>query len=114
MKEIHSSYNQLALSKRLDLEKYINLEELDNDYFIARLTTDKWQILKYDYTCESYGVGIFKSPEFDFVRLLDENTVEIHLYHKGRTLYNIMSQMSWNNMRPDSTWWKVSPYEEGN
>lgn len=114
MIEIHSSYNQLALSKRLDLEKYLNLNELGNDYFIARLTTDKWQILKYDYTCESYGVGIFKSPEFDFIRFIDENTVEIHLYHNGRTLYNTMSLLCWDNMRPDSTRWKVSPYEERN
>lgn len=115
MIEIHSSYNQLALSKRLDLEKYLNIEELHNDYFIARLTSDKWQILKYhDYTCESYGVGIFKSPEFDFIRIIDENTVEIHLYHNGRTLYNTMSLLCWDNMRPDSTRWKVSPYEERN
>ena len=79
MIEIHSSYNLLALSKRLDSEKYL-LDGLDNDYFIARLTSDKWQILKYhDYTCERYGVGIFKSPEFDFIRFIDENTVEIHL-----------------------------------
>ena len=53
MIEIHSSYNQLALSERLDLEKYLNLNGLDNDYFIARLTTDKWRVLKYDYTCET-------------------------------------------------------------
>ena len=112
MIEIHSSYNQLALSKRLDLEKYLNINGLENDYFIARLTTDKWQILKYDYTCESYGVGIFKSSEFDFIRFIDENTVEIHLYHNGRTLYNTMSLLCWDNMRPDSTRWKVSPYEE--
>ena len=115
MKEIHSSYNQLALSKKLDLEKYLNLDELDNDYFIARLTTDKWQILKYhDYTCKSYGVGILKSPEFDFIRFIDENTVEIHLYHNGRTLYNTMSILCWDNMRPDCIRWKVSPYEERN
>ena len=114
MKEIHSSYNQLALSKKLDLEKY-RIDELDNDYFIARLTTDKWQILKYDnYTCESYGVGILKSPEFDFIRIIDENTVEIHLYHNGRTLYNTMSTLCWDDMRPDCTRWKVSPYEERN
>ncbi len=115
MIEIHSSYHQLAFSKRLDLEKYLNINGLDNDFFIARLTTDKWQILKYDdYTCERYGVGIFKSPEFDFIRFIDENTVEIHLYHNGRTLYNTMSILCWDNMRPDSTRWKVSPYEERN
>lgn len=114
MIEIHSSYNLLALSKRLDSEKYL-LDGLDNDYFIARLTSDKWQILKYhDYTCERYGVGIFKSPEFDFIRFIDENTVEIHLYHNGRTLYNTMSILCWDNMRPDSIRWKVSPYEERN
>lgn len=114
MKQIQSSYYQLA-SRRLDIKKYLNIEELGNDYFIARLTTDKWQILKYDnYTCESYGVGIFKSPEFDFIRIIDENTVEIHLYHNGRTLYNTMSTLCWDNMRPDSTRWKVSPYEERN
>lgn len=114
MIEIHSSYNQLALSKRLDLEKYLYLNGLGNDYFIARLTIDKWQILKYDYACESYGVGIFKSPEFDFIRFIDENTVEIHLYHNGRTLYNTMSILCWDNMRPDCKRWKVSPYEERN
>ena len=114
MKQIQSSYYQLA-SRRLDIKKYLNIEELGNDYFIARLTTDKWQILKYDnYTCESYGVGIFKSPEFDFIRIIDENTVEIHLYHNGRTLYNTMSTLCWDNMRPDCTRWKVSPYEERN
>ena len=110
MIEIHSSFNQLALSKRLDLEKYLNIEELDNDYFIARLTTDKWQILKYD----NYVKEFFKSPEFDFIRLIDEKTVEIHLYHNGRRLYNTMSILCWENMRPDSTRWKVSPYEERN
>ena len=114
MIEIHSSYNQLALSKRLDLEKYLDLNGLGNDYFIARLTIDKWQILKYDYACESYGVGILKSPEFDFIRFIDENTVEIHLYHNGRTLYNTMSILCWDNMRPDCIRWKVSPYEERN
>lgn len=115
LKEIHSSYSQLALSERLDFEKYLNLEEISNDYFIARLTTDKWQILKYDYfTSESYGVGIFKSPEFDFIRVIDENRVEIHLYHNGRTLYNTMSILCWDNMRPDCIRWKVSPYEERN
>lgn len=115
MKEIHSSYSQLALSKRLDLEKYLDINGLSNDYFIARLTTDKWQILHYNYyICESYGVGIFRSPEFDFIRLIDENTVEIHLYHNGRTLYNTMSILGWHDMRPDSTRWKVSPYEERN
>ena len=114
MKQIQSSYYQLA-SRRLDIKKYLNIEELGNDYFIAGLTTDKWQILKYDnYNCESYGVGIFKSPEFDFIRIIDENTVEIHLYHNGRTLYNAMSTLCWDNMRPDCTRWKVSPYEERN
>lgn len=112
--EIQSSYKQFSLSCRIDVEKYLNIRELDNDYFIVRLHTDKWQILKYDYACESYGVGIFKSPEFDFIRFIDENTVEIHLYHNGRTLYNTMSILCWDNMRPDCKRWKVSPYEERN
>lgn len=46
--EIQSSYKQFSLSCRIDVEKYLNIRELDNDYFIARLHTDKWQILKYD------------------------------------------------------------------
>ena len=112
--EIQSSYKQFSLSCRIDVEKYLNIRELDNDYFIARLYTDKWQILKYDCICKSYGVGIFKSPEFDFIRFIDENTVEIHLYHNGRTLYNTMSILCWDNMRPDCKRWKVSPYEERN
>lgn len=87
---------------------------MDNDYFIARLYTDKWQILKYDCICKSYGVDIFKSPEFDFIRFIDETEVEIHLYYKGRTLYNTMSTLCWDNMKPDRTRWKVSPYEERN
>lgn len=102
--EIESSYKQFSLSCRIDVEKYLNIRELDNDYFIARLHTDKWQILKYDCICKSYGVDIFKSPEFDFIRFVDETEVEIHLYYKGRTLYNTMSR----------TRWKVSPYEERN
>ena len=113
MIQIQSSYYQLA-SRTVDIKKYLNIEELGNDYFIARLYTEKWHILKYHYTCESCGVGIFKSPEFDFIRIIDENTVEIHLYHNGRTLYNTMSTLCWDNMRPDSTRWKVSPYEERN
>lgn len=46
--EIQSSYKQFSLSCRIDIRKYLNIRELDNDYFIARLHTDKWQILKYD------------------------------------------------------------------
>lgn len=112
--EIQSSYKQFSLSCRIDVEKYLNIRELDNDYFIARLHTDKWQILKYDCICKSYGVDIFKSPEFDFIRFVDETEVEIHLYYKGRTLYNTMSTLCWDNMKPDMTRWKVSPYEERN
>lgn len=112
--EIQSSYKQFSLSCRIDVEKYLNIRELDNDYFIARLHTDKWQVLKYDCICKSYGVDIFKSPEFDFIRLVDETEVEIHLYYKGRTLYNTMSTLCWDNMKPDRTRWKVSPYEERN
>ncbi len=112
--EIQSSYKQFSLSCRIDVEKYLNIRELDNDYFIARLHTDKWQILKYDCICKSYGVDIFKSPEFDFIRFVDETEVEIHLYYKGRTLYNTMSILCWDNMRPDCKRWKVSPYEERN
>lgn len=112
--EIQSSYKQFSLSCRIDVEKYLNIGELDNDYFIARLHTDKWQILKYDCICKSYGVDIFKSPEFDFIRFIDETEVEIHLYYKGRTLYNTMSTLCWDNMKPDRTRWKVSPYEERN
>lgn len=112
--EIESSYKQFPLSCRIDVEKYLNIKELDNDYFIARLHTDKWQILKYDCICKSYGVDIFKSPEFDFIRFVDETEVEIHLYYKGRTLYNTMSTLCWDNMKPDRTRWKVSPYEERN
>ena len=112
--EIQSSYKQFSLSCRIDVEKYLNIRELDNDYFIVRLHTDKWQILKYDCTCKSYGVDIFKSPEFDFIRFVDETEVEIHLYYKGRTLYNTMSTLCWDNMKPDRTRWKVSPYEERN
>ena len=114
MIEIHSSYHQLEFSKRLDLEKYLNINGLENDYFIGRLITDKWQVLKYNDLCASYGVDIFKSPEFDFIRLIDENTVEIHLYNNGRMLYNTMSILCWDNMRPDCKRWKVSPYEERN
>ena len=112
--EIQSSYKLFSLSCRTDVEKYLNIRELDNDYFIARLYTDKWQILKYDCICKSYGVDIFKSPEFDFIRFVDETEVEIHLYYKGRTLYNTMSTLCWDNMKPDRTRWKVSPYEERN
>ena len=112
--EIQSSYKLFSLSCRTDVEKYLNIRELDNDYFIARLYTDKWQILKYDCICKSYGVDIFKSPEFDFIRFIDETEVEIHLYYKGRTLYNTMSTLCWDNMKPDRTRWKVSPYEERN
>ena len=112
--EIQSSYKQFSLSCRIDVEKYLNIRELDNDYFIARLHTDKWQVLKYDCICKSYGVDIFKSPEFDFIRFVDETEVEIHLYYKGRTLYNTMSTLCWDNMKPDRTRWKVSPYEERN
>ena len=112
--EIQSSYKQFSLSCRIDVEKYLNIRELNNDYFIARLHTDKWQILKYDCICKSYGVDISKSPEFDFIRFVDETEVEIHLYYKGRTLYNTMSTLCWDNMKPDRTRWKVSPYEERN
>lgn len=112
--EIQSSYKQFSLSCRIDIENIYSTRELDNDYFIARLHTDKWQILKYDCICKSYGVDIFKSPEFDFIRFIDETEVEIHLYYKGRTLYNTMSTLCWDNMKPDRTRWKVSPYEERN
>ena len=107
-REIHSSYDHLRYLKISFKDKY-HVNGLSNDYFIARLTTDKWQILKY-----GYGVGIFKSSEFDFIRFIDENTVEIHLYHNWRTLYNTMSILCWDNMRPDCTRWKVSPYEQRN
>lgn len=114
LKEIQSSYKQLSLSNRIDIEKYLNIECLYNDFFIVRLPTDKWQILLYNFHCEGYGVDVFKSPEFDFVRLIDENLAEIHLYHKGRTLYNTISTLNWDNMKPDKARWKVSSYEERN
>ena len=40
--------------------------------------------------------------------------MEVHVYHNGRTLYNTMSTLCWDNMKPDSIRWKVSPYEERN
>lgn len=111
--EIQSSYKQLSLSNKIDVERYL-INGLSNDYFIARLHTNKWQVLLYDCWCEQYGVDIFRSPEFDYIRLIDENIVEIDLYHKGRTLYNTMSTLCWDNMQPDRTRWKVSPYQERN
>lgn len=108
--EVHSSYNQLALSKRLEIEKYVNISELYNDFFITRLTTGKWQILKYDYTCED----LYKSSEFEFIKFVDENRVEIHLAHNGRTLYNTMSTLCMDKMKPDNNRWKVSPCVERN
>ena len=114
MIEIHSSFYLLSHSNRANIEAYLNIEELGNDYFIVRLNTEKWQVLKYDYTCANYGIDIFKSPEFDFIRFINENRVEVHVYHNGRTLYNTMSTLCWDNMKPDSIRWKVSPYEERN
>lgn len=114
MIEIHSSFYLLSHSNRANNKAYLNIEELGNDYFIVRLNTEKWQVLKYDYTCANYGIDIFKSPEFDFVRFINENRVEVHVYHNGRTLYNTMSTLYWDNMKPDSIRWKVSPYEERN
>ena len=114
MIEIHSSFYLLSHSKRANNEEYLNIEELGNDYFVIRLNTDKWQIFKYDYACASYGVDIFKSPEFDFIRFINESEVEVHMCHNGRILYNTMSTLCWDNMKPDSIRWKVSPYEERN
>lgn len=114
MMEIHSSYNLLTYSKRVNNEEYLNINTLSNDYFIVRLNTEKWQVLKYDYTCANYGIDIFKSPEFDFIKFINENEVEVRIYHNGRTLYNTMSTLCWDNMKPDSIRWKVSSYEERN
>lgn len=114
MMEIHSSYNQITYSKGVNNEEYLNINSLSNDYFIVRLNIEKWQIFKYDSSCASYGVDIFKSPEFDFIRFINESEVEVHVYHNGRTLYNTMSTLCWDNMKPDSIRWKVSPYEERN
>ena len=111
MLEIHSSYYELTHSIRAYYEEY-RINTLSHDYFIVKLNKEKWQVLKYDYTCANYGVDIFKSPEFDFIKFIDENSVEVHLYHNGRTLYNTMSILCWDNMKPDSNRWKVSPYEE--
>lgn len=114
MIEVHSSYDLLTHSDKTNNEKYLNIEELSNDYFIVRLNTEKWQVLKYDYTCINYGVDIFKSPEFDFIRFINESKVEVHIYHNGRTLYNTMSTSCGDNMKPDSIRWKLAPYEERN
>lgn len=110
MKEIHSSYNLLTNCKILNNDNY-KVNGLSNDFFVVRLNNDKWQIITYKI---NYGIEVFKSPEFDNIRFINENIVEIHLYHNGRTLYNTMSSICWDNMRPDSTRWKVSPYEERN
>lgn len=111
--EIQSSYKQLSLSNKIDVERYL-INGLSNDYFIARLHTNKWQVLLYDYWWFKIYGDVSKSPEFDHIRLIDEDIVEIHLYHKGRTLYNTMSTLCRDNMQPDRTRWKVSPYEERN
>lgn len=111
MMEIHSSYNELANSKRV-VNEY---RSLDHDYFIVRLNLEKWQIFRYDSRCASdYGVDIFKSSEFDFIRFINEYSVEVQVCHNGHTLYNTISIDYGYNMEPKSIRWKVSPYEERN
>lgn len=112
--EVHSSYYELTHSKIAYNEEFYYTNRLDGDYFIAKLCNDKWQILVYA-SCAHYGVDIFKSPEFNYIRFINEGIVEVHMYQNGRTLYNTMSILGMtDNMHPDCTRWKVSPYEERN
>lgn len=114
MLELHSSYYELSFSARANNKKY-KVNSLNDDYFITQLTTHKWQIIKCHYAYErSCCGGIFKSSEYDFIRFIDESTVEIQLNHNGRTLYNTMYIDCEDNMKPDSNRWKLSPYEERN
>lgn len=114
MLELHSSYYELSFSARANNKKY-KVSSLNDDYFITQLTTDKWQIIKCHYAYErSCCGGIFKSSEYDFIRFIDESTVEIQLNHNGRTLYNTMYIDCEDNMKPNCNRWKLSPYEERN
>lgn len=113
MLELHSSYYELTFSTRAYNEKY-KINSLNNDYFIAQLTTHKWQIIKCHRAYDSCSGGIFKSSEYDFMRFIDESTVEIQLNHNGRTLYNTMSIDCWDDLKPYCNRWKVSPYVERN
>ncbi len=113
MMEIYSSYDALTHSKIAYNEEY-HTNGLIDDYFIARLCSDNWQVLKYTSSCENYGVDIFKSPEFDFIRFIKEDKVEVQVYNYGRTIYNTMYISCWENMHPDQIRWKVSTYEERN
>lgn len=113
MIHITSMYYQLSRSNISNIEKDLNFyDSLENDYFIARLYTGKWQILKFAYNINN--LSVIKSPEFDSIRFIDKDRVEVHLYHNGRTLFNTMSTLPWDSMRPDSPRWKLSPFEERN
>lgn len=117
MREIHSSHYLLTNSKIAYDEKYLKMEELSNDYFVIRSLSDKWQIFNYDIYndegSESRRFHIFKSSEFDYIKFINEEKVEILLYLKGRTLFNTMHIFRGGNMYADKRW-KVSPNEERN
>ena len=113
MAEIHSSYHYLKYLDKSYNEKY-NVNLLDNDYFIVRLHSEKWQVLRWEsWEAYSFGFDFIKSSEYDFIKFIDENSVEIHMYYKGRTLYNTMLTCL-DYIKPDASRWKVSDCEERN
>ena len=117
MREIHSSYYLLTHSKIAYDEKYLEVEELSNDYFVVQSSTEKWQILNYDIYYneenERVRIHIFKSQEFDYIRFINEEKVEIQLTLNGRILFNTMHIFRGGDMCTDNRW-KVSPSEEQN
>ena len=102
---IYSSYKLLAESDNPDV-KYNNecyLNGVSNDYFIIQLESGKWMVLVYRY--KDYN----KSAEYDSIKFIDENRVEIHRYENGQKLYNGIYIERWEDMNPVFQQWSNTP-----
>jgi hypothetical protein len=79
-----------------------NLNGASNDYFIIQLESGKWMVLVYRYKD-------YKSAEYDFIKFIDENRVEIHRYENGQKLYNGICTGCWDDMSPVFQQWSATP-----
>lgn len=106
LKNIYSSYNLLSHSNNPNvIFNDRNSNGVDNYYFIVQVETGKWKILVY----YSYTSSVYMSAEYDHIRFIDENRVEIHKYENSQKLYNGIYTGCWHDMSPVYQQWSNTP-----
>lgn len=106
-KNIYSSYCLLSNSDNPNvIFKDCNSNGVDNYFFIVQVESDKWRVLVY----YSYTSSESLSAEYDHIKFIDENRVEVHKYENGQKLYNgIFAGCGWDDMTPVLQEWSKTP-----